>query len=219
MLYELYDAHNGRRPLGGRLRRHLRPQLQRAAPRRLDLGRRRRPARSCPAWCATTRSAARRDHPRPALHRVAHAARLHLPGHPLRQLAAPTPTLPPMGLRLRLKADYDISGFPREVQVDPAGAQEVRHDRGRQRLRLVHLRRARRALGRRRPAQPVPGPGQRLRGRRLHARCCPAPSTCRCRRRAASGRSASGRQAGARCTTRPARRGRGARTTTTGWGR
>jgi len=27
------------------------------------------------------------------------------------------PNLPPMGLRLRLKADYDISGFPKEVQV------------------------------------------------------------------------------------------------------
>jgi hypothetical protein len=27
------------------------------------------------------------------------------------------PNLPPMGLRLRLKADYDVSGFPREVQV------------------------------------------------------------------------------------------------------
>lgn len=27
------------------------------------------------------------------------------------------PNLPPMGLRLRLKADYDISPFPRSVQV------------------------------------------------------------------------------------------------------
>lgn len=27
------------------------------------------------------------------------------------------PNLPPMGLRVRLKADYDISGFPKEVQV------------------------------------------------------------------------------------------------------
>lgn len=27
------------------------------------------------------------------------------------------PNLPPMGLRVRLKADYDISGFPREAQV------------------------------------------------------------------------------------------------------
>jgi len=27
------------------------------------------------------------------------------------------PSLPPMGLRVRLKADYDISGFPRPVQV------------------------------------------------------------------------------------------------------
>jgi hypothetical protein len=27
------------------------------------------------------------------------------------------PNLPPMGLRVRLKADYDVSGFPRPVQV------------------------------------------------------------------------------------------------------
>jgi hypothetical protein len=27
------------------------------------------------------------------------------------------PNLPPMGLRLRLKADYDVSGFPAEAQV------------------------------------------------------------------------------------------------------
>ena len=39
--------------------------------------------------------------------------------HPARHFASrhTDPTLPPMGLRVRLKADYDISEFPRNVQV------------------------------------------------------------------------------------------------------
>lgn len=39
--------------------------------------------------------------------------------HPARHFASRhnNPTLPPMGLRVRLRADYDISGFPRTAQV------------------------------------------------------------------------------------------------------
>jgi hypothetical protein len=39
--------------------------------------------------------------------------------HPATQYASDStdPNLPPMGLRLRLRADYDISGFPAKVQV------------------------------------------------------------------------------------------------------
>jgi len=39
--------------------------------------------------------------------------------HPARHFASrdSDPTLPPMGLRVRLRADYDISGFPRSAQV------------------------------------------------------------------------------------------------------
>ena len=76
------------------------------------------------------------------------------------------PDLPPMGLRVRLKADFDISGFSPEVQVILAGAQDLRHDGRRQRLELVYLRGARPALERRRPARALAGQGQRLRGRR-----------------------------------------------------
>ena len=57
-LYELFDAHprERRRELDGRLRRDLRPQLERAAPRRLDVGRRGGAADLSRGWCATTRS-------------------------------------------------------------------------------------------------------------------------------------------------------------------
>jgi len=81
---------------------------------------------------------------------------------------------PPMGQRFRLRADYDLSGFSPPVQVilralkkygmmladngsawfisggsgDPQGTQEVRHDAGRQRLGVVHIRRTRSQLGR-----------------------------------------------------------------------
>ena len=57
-----------------------------------------------------------RHRPRPALHGGAHAEGLRLPGDPLRQ-RRDRPDLPPMGLRVRLKASFDISGFSPEVQV------------------------------------------------------------------------------------------------------
>ena len=43
-------------------------------------------------------------------------------------------TLPPMGMRVRLKASVDISGYSANTAGDPQGAQDLRHDHGRQRL-------------------------------------------------------------------------------------
>ena len=70
-----------RHRLDRRVRRGLRPALQRAAAGRLDLGRRRRPAdpaRTGPPG----RGAGRAHRPRAAVHRRHHPARLHHPGHP-----------------------------------------------------------------------------------------------------------------------------------------
>ena len=44
-----------------------------------------------------------------------------------------------MGLRLRLRADFPIAGFPSQARVDPHGAEALRDDRRRQRLGLVRL--------------------------------------------------------------------------------
>ena len=69
------------------------------------------------------------------------------------------PSPPPMGMRLRLKVSYDISGFLGEPAGHSDRAEEVRHDHGRQRQRHVHQRRARRPLGQRRSAQSFAGAG------------------------------------------------------------
>ena len=82
--------------------------VERPAPGRVDLGRRRRAARSCPGSSAMTRS-------RPA--RSTHAIRFTVPRTqraavwPARHQAGSRtdPSLPPMGLRLRLKPSVDIS--------------------------------------------------------------------------------------------------------------
>ncbi len=76
------------------------------------------------------------------------------------------PALPPMGDRLRLKASFDTTGFPRQARVVLQALKELRDDRGRQRLGLVRLRRARPSLVERRPAHARPRAGLGLRGRR-----------------------------------------------------
>ena len=53
----------------------------------------------------------RGDPPRAALHRPAHAQRLRRPGASLR-VQRHDASLPPMGMRVRLKASFDIAGFP-----------------------------------------------------------------------------------------------------------
>jgi len=47
--------------------------------------------------------------------------------------------LPPMGLRVRLKASVRISGLPYQARIVAAGAQALRAAPRRQRLALVHL--------------------------------------------------------------------------------
>ena len=127
----------------------LRPELARAAAGRLDLGRRRGPA-DLPRPRALRRGGGRRDPPRAALHGPAARAR-RTSGRrgtsPRRRRAAP---LPPMGQRFRLKAELRHLALLAAGPGDPAGAQEVRDDPGRQRLALVHLGRAERRLGQRR---------------------------------------------------------------------
>ena len=56
---------------------------------------------------------------------------------------------PPMGQRFRLRAGFDISGFSATNQIILPRAEDLRHDPGRQRIELVSLRCARRALERR----------------------------------------------------------------------
>ena len=53
--------------------------------------------------------------------------------------------LPPMGLRLRLRSDFNVGSFPHQAG-HPSCAQALRDDRRRQRLELVHLGRPRPAL-------------------------------------------------------------------------
>ena len=85
------------------------------APGRLDIGGCGGPT-DLPGARAVRRGRARHDRPRASLHRVAHAAR-HV--YPARHYASSSddPALPPMGLRVRLKASVDISGFPRQSRV------------------------------------------------------------------------------------------------------
>ena len=61
--------------------------------------------------------------------------------------AGDTAGAPPMGTRLRLKAGKDISGYPGAHAEDLPGHEEVRPDRGRQRLRHVRERHLRLAAG------------------------------------------------------------------------
>jgi hypothetical protein len=81
------------------------------------------------------------------------------------------PALPPMGQRFRLRADADLSGFSDEALVIATRAAGLRHDPGRQRLGVVPVGRARRALGQRCAARPAAPARERLRGgRRERAR-------------------------------------------------
>ncbi len=50
------------------------------------------------------------------------------------------PTLPPMGLRMRLRGGLRHLGVPRTSEGDPRRAEALRDDRGRQRQQLVHHR-------------------------------------------------------------------------------
>ena len=98
-----------------RVRRSVRPPHRRRPPRRLDLRRCRRPA----------------DHPglvtydEVAKGRIDHAIRVTVPSTqnryvwPARHAASDdsNPALPPMGLRLRLRRDADLSGLAPQARV------------------------------------------------------------------------------------------------------
>ena len=73
-------------------------------------------------------------------------------------------SLPPMGLRLRLKSGVDISGFSAANRVILTALKRYGHDRGGQRQQLVSLRRARRPLEQRRSACARRHPRLGLRG-------------------------------------------------------
>ena len=115
----------GRRRVARRLRRGLRPALERAAARRLDLGRRRRPAdpaRPRPL----RRGRRRRDRPRDPLHRTRTPKRLRLAGPPPgrqpstdAEPAADGPVVPPQG-RLRR------AGLSAEAPGHPPGHEDLR---------------------------------------------------------------------------------------------
>ena len=157
-LYELYAAY----PQDGGRRWHAGSgaiwnlRSNRLRPRGLDVGRRRRPAD--PARPRALRGGApRRDRPRAALHRAADPARRTSTRRATTPRARATPTLPPMGQRLRLKASFDISGFPPPGARRAQRAQALRDDPRRQRLAVVHHRRARPRLGQRRPPRRSAG--------------------------------------------------------------
>ena len=117
-LYELYRAYrqadgSWNAELGGRLR----PDLQRAAARP-DGPRRTRPAcRSSPASRGTTRWSAEGVLDHALRFTVAPTQRSY--GYPATHFASSSTDLdlPPMGLRVRLRADFDIGGFPALVQT------------------------------------------------------------------------------------------------------
>ena len=116
MLYEFYQMQQDGRRLAGGAGLDLRPEDEQAAARRLDLGRRRRAA-DLPGRRALRRTAARHGRARPAGHG---ASRRGGPTSP-RPRTTPARTtdenLPRMGERIRLRQDFDISGFSPEVQA------------------------------------------------------------------------------------------------------
>ena len=76
------------------------------------------------------------------------------------------PSLPPMGLRVRLKASVDISQLPLQARIVAQAMKTLRADPGRQRVALVRLGRTEPALVER-PAPRARCPARlRLRGRR-----------------------------------------------------
>ena len=105
----------GRRRVARRQRRDLGPALERPAARRLDQRRCRRPAD--PAGPRPLRRGRRRrDRPRAAVHDEPRRGPAYI--YPARHEAgeSSSSSLPPMGLRVRLKASYDTS------RLLPAGA-------------------------------------------------------------------------------------------------
>ena len=101
----------------------LEPDVERAAPARLDVGRRGRAA-DPPRPRALRRGRERRDRPRGAVHGADDADAGTSSRRRTTRRRRPNATLPPMGLRLRLKASFSLVALPRAVARDPAGAED-----------------------------------------------------------------------------------------------
>ena len=164
-LYELFAASQVGRPLARRERRDLGPALERAAAGRLDERRRRRPADPARAR-PLRRGRGRRDPPRAAVHDEPDAQ-----GRTSTRPATTPATRP----RRRCRRWACASGSRRRSTrrgFSPAGPghrrgpQALRDDPRRQRLALVHQRRERPALRRRRHARARRHHRPRPRGRR-----------------------------------------------------
>src|SRR5205809_617739 len=98
--------------LGGR---RLESAFEPAAPRRLDVrGRGRSP--DLPRASALGGGGARRLRPRVRVHRTPTAPALHLPSAAFRQFFA-RPLAAADGLRMRLKASFDVRPFPRQARI------------------------------------------------------------------------------------------------------
>ena len=118
-LYELYDAHplNGGTSWSAGSGAVFDLALQRAAPASTGPPPTPPACRSSPASCATTRLSTRGL--------IDHAVRFTCPStrkafvSPARHYASSdtSSALPPMGMRVRLKSSFDVSGYPAEVQV------------------------------------------------------------------------------------------------------
>ena len=149
-LYELYDVRSAAAGSGRPARARSGPHVERAAPRRLDLGGRGRPAD--PARARALRRGRRRRDPHALRFTVRATRRAYV--YPARHVASDLtdPNLPPMGLRLRLKCRLPDRRLPAAGADRARGAEALRDDRRRQRIELVHHRRARSALVERRPA-------------------------------------------------------------------
>ena len=193
-------AELGRRPARPHRRPRRLPPLRavRAAPRRVAAGRRGRARSGTCARTGCARPAGRRP-TRPGLPilpglarydevakgRIDHALRFTVSRTrrayvwPARHFASSLtdPALPPMGARLRLKAELRHLGLSPAGARRPPGAEAVRDDRRRQRLGLVRLGRPGPALVERRPAHARPRAGFGLRGRRHERRCRLTPAT------------------------------------------
>ena len=121
--------------LDGRIGRRVRPPLQRAAARGLDLGRRRRAA-DLPRPRPLRRGRRRRDRPRAARSPFdGTQRRVHPPRHALRVVEQRTRTCRRWGCACGSKASYDISAVHRRRAGRSLQAlKTLRDDRRRQRL-------------------------------------------------------------------------------------
>ena len=115
----------------------VRPEDRRAAPRALDLLRRRRPA-DLPRRRPLRRVRARQGRARDALHRPPLAPRLRAAGDPLGEPAL-RQVLPAHGRALPAAPGLRHLVLPEARAGDPRGVEELRHVRGRQRQRLADV--------------------------------------------------------------------------------